>query len=66
MSDILDDPHFTPDTLAERWHVTKETLARWRHYDRGPAYIKLEHKVLYPAVAVHEYEDRNTVNPEKD
>ena len=40
-----------------------ETLANWRNVGRGPEYVKIEHKVLYPLKAVEEYERANLHRP---
>lgn len=51
---MTDQIYLTPKELLDRWrgavsHV--QTLANWRNQGRGPEYVKLEHKVLYPPVA---------------
>ena len=58
--------YLTPAELIERWagavsHV--QTLANWRHVGRGPEYVKIERKVLYPLKAVEEYEQANLHRP---
>lgn len=58
----------TPEELTERWEhhgVTLRTLERWRWpgKKRGPAYVKIRNKVMYPLEAVEQYERENTVIP---
>jgi hypothetical protein len=36
-----DEITLTTDELADRWKVTKLTLARWRQKNVGPHYIKM-------------------------
>lgn len=50
----------TPDALVERWGGTigKGTLANWRAKKRGPAYVKVGGRVVYPLDKVEEYEQR--------
>ena len=41
--------YLTPAELLERWGgviAHAGTLANWRNVGRGPAYFKIEHKVL--------------------
>lgn len=63
---MADKIYLTPQELLERWagaiaHVG--TLANWRNAGRGPEYVKIEHKVLYPLKAVEEYEQANRHRP---
>ncbi len=46
----------TDTELATRWGMTTKTLYRWRTQNRGPRYLKLGKKILYPLTAVEEYE----------
>ncbi len=41
-SDLL-----TPEELAERWHVTPETLRFWRYNGKTPPYMKINGPILY-------------------
>ncbi len=34
--------------LAERWGISPKTLQRWRSEGRGPKFMKLSKRVLYP------------------
>lgn len=51
----------TPDELVNRWHGTigKGTLANWRAKKRGPAYVKIGGRVLYPLEQVEAWELQN-------
>ena len=54
--------YLTPAELIERWAgavASVGTLANWRNAGRGPEYVKIERKVLYPLKAVEEYEQAN-------
>ncbi|MBV7701912.1 helix-turn-helix domain-containing protein [Nocardia nova] len=55
------DEHLTPPQLAKRWDMSPQSLAQWRYLGRGPAYIKIGTKVLYPFADVLEYERAHTV-----
>jgi hypothetical protein len=50
--------------LAERWHLHRQTLIRWRASDTGPAYVRIKGRVLYPQAEVEQYEKANTITPE--
>ena len=53
--------YLTPTELVERWDgaIGKGTLANWRAQGRGPGYVKIGGRVLYPVEAVAEYEQQN-------
>ena len=50
--------------LAERWHVHRQTLIRWRSLNKGPSYSKINGRVLYPLAEVEQFEKANTITPE--
>jgi hypothetical protein len=50
--------------LAERWHLHRQTLIRWRSSNTGPAFTKINGRVLYPLAEVEQYEKANTITPE--
>ena len=63
---MADQIYLTPAELLDRWrgavsHV--QTLANWRNAGRGPEYVKIERKVLYPLRAVEEYEQARIHRP---
>lgn len=45
--------------LAKRWNLHIVTLANWRAQKRGPAFVKLGTRVLYPLDGVKKYEQEN-------
>ena len=53
----------TPEELAERWRMSKETLFKWRSQNHGPPYLKISGvKVLYKMADIEHYEQANTLN----
>lgn len=55
--------HLTAEDLVARWQgrVKLQTLANWRNLRRGPTYIRLGRRVLYPVAAVEAWEKERTV-----
>lgn len=53
--------YLQPRELAERWRgvVTLATLDNWRSQNRGPRFVKIGGRVLYPVSEVEAYELRN-------
>jgi predicted DNA-binding transcriptional regulator AlpA len=54
--------YLTPKELAARWRniVSLSTLDNWRSsQSRGPRYVKIGGRVLYPLAEVEAYEQRN-------
>lgn len=53
--------YLQPRELAERWRgvVTLATLDNWRSQNRGPRFVKIGGRVLYPVAEVEAYELRN-------
>jgi hypothetical protein len=54
--------YLTPRELAARWRniVSLSTLDNWRSsQNRGPRFVKIGGRVLYPVVEVEAYEQRN-------
>lgn len=49
----------TAPELAKRWRLNAQTLANWRCSKKGPAFIRVGSRVLYPLDAIHDYEYRN-------
>ena len=48
--------HLIQAELAERWQVSERTLDRWRADGKGPAWLKLNGRVLYRMEDVLEFE----------
>jgi hypothetical protein len=46
----------TGKELAARWRLNNQTLANWRHAQKGPPYIRVGSRVLYPIEGIHAYE----------
>jgi hypothetical protein len=42
--------------LGKRWGVSAKTLQRWRSESRGPKYMKLSKRVLYPMDEIFAFE----------
>lgn len=51
----------TPQDLSNHWSnsISVMTLANWRSRGRGPQYVKVGGRVLYPAAKVAEWEEHN-------
>ena len=49
----------TSKELADRWRLSDQTLANWRYTGKGPQFIRVGSRVLYPIDKVQEYETRN-------
>jgi hypothetical protein len=54
--------YITPLMLVTRWGgaIGEPTLRNWRHEGRGPPYTKVGARVVYPLVALIEWEKSNT------
>ena len=50
--------HLNEMELAKRWEMSHRTLQRWRMDGRGPTYLKLGKRVVYPMSVILEYERR--------
>jgi hypothetical protein len=48
--------YLTAVEVAERLRVSVLTLANWRVLGKGPAYVKIGSKVLYPIDTLEEWE----------
>ena len=48
--------HLRQKDLAARWHVSPRTLERWRWIGTGPAFLKVEGRVIYRLEDVEAYE----------
>lgn len=44
--------------LAARWSLSPKTLQRWRSEGRGPRYMKMSKRVVYPIDEVFDFESR--------
>jgi len=48
--------YLTSKELADRWRLSDQTLANWRHAGKGPPYIRVGARVLYPAEGIQAFE----------
>jgi hypothetical protein len=48
--------YLRPNELADRWHISWKTLARWRWTGDGPQFLKASGKVLYRLEDIEAYE----------
>lgn len=51
----------TPDQVVDRWGgaIGRGTLANWRAKGRGPAFVKIGARVVYPIDALLAWEKEN-------
>lgn len=56
-----DPVHLSPAELVDRWRgqIAEHTLANWRSEGRGPDYMRIGGRVLYPMAAVEAWEESN-------
>jgi hypothetical protein len=73
LSLVKSDAEFlTVEELVARYKntVSKKTLANWRHPDpekrKGPEYIKLGGKVLYPVIEILKWESKRTTKAARE
>ena len=43
--------------LAQRWGMSPKTLQRWRSEGRGPRFLKLSKRVIYPLDEIQHFEN---------
>jgi hypothetical protein len=48
--------YLTSKELADRWRLSDQTLANWRYAGKGPPFIRVGARVLYPFEGIHAYE----------
>jgi predicted site-specific integrase-resolvase len=46
----------TSKEVADRWRLSDQTLANWRSAGKGPPFIRVGSRVLYPVEGIHAYE----------
>ena len=61
MTKSSETEYLQPRELAERWRgvVSLSTIENWRSQNRGPRFLKIGGRVLYPVAEVEAYELRN-------
>ena len=58
--------HLSQVQLARRWHISQRTLERWRWLDRGPAFVKLDGRIIYRLADVEAYEAARRHDPAQE
>jgi hypothetical protein len=48
--------YLTSKELADRWRLADQTLANWRYAGKGPPFIRVGSRVLYPIEGIHSFE----------
>ena len=46
----------TSKELSDRWRLSDQTLANWRYAGKGPGFIRVGSRVLYPTEEIHAFE----------
>lgn len=50
--------HLTINETADRLRLVKGTLANWRVQGKGPRFLKMGKRVLYPLLEIEAFEQR--------
>ena len=58
----MEEQYDTPAVVAEELHTNERTLANWRCKKKGPPYVKVGEKVLYPRMRRVEWLNARLVN----
>jgi predicted site-specific integrase-resolvase len=53
MSETL---YLTSKEVADRWRLSDQTLANWRSVGKGPPFIRVGGRVLYPIEGIQSFE----------
>jgi hypothetical protein len=48
--------YLTSKELAHRWRLSEQTLANWRHARKGPPFMRIGGRILYPMSTTTDYE----------
>lgn len=48
--------YLTSKEVADRWRLSDQTLANWRSAGKGPPFIRVGSRVLYPVEGIYSYE----------
>lgn len=60
-------PNLDQKALAARWLISERTLEQWRWQGKGPRYLKIGARVIYPLAEIEAHEaasvHANTVGP---
>ena len=52
--------YLTSKELADRWRLSDQTLANWRYAGKGPPFIRVGSRVLYPSDSIQAFEKLGT------
>lgn len=52
----MSSSYLTSKEVAGRWRLSDQTLANWRSAGKGPPFIRVGSRVLYPVEGIHAYE----------
>lgn len=55
---------FTEAMLADRWYCSNSRLQQWRRDGKGPSYVKIEGRILYPYDELVRFEIQRMVKTE--
>ena len=53
---VSERPYLTSKEVAVRWRLSDQTLANWRSAGKGPPFIRVGSRVLYPIEGIHSFE----------
>lgn len=56
----------TTKELSDRWRLSDQTLANWRHAGKGPAFLRVGKRVLYPMDKIHAFEESSALPGSKE
>jgi len=51
----------TSKELSDRWRLSDQTLANWRYAGKGPPFIRVGSRVLYPVDGIYSFEKVSTM-----
>ena len=57
--------NLTPAELARRWRLSVRTLERWRAARVGPAWLRINGRILYPRREVFAFERARLRRPKR-
>lgn len=52
--------YLTSTEVADRWRLSHQTLANWRSAGKGPPFIRVGSRVLYPMEGIAAFEKLDT------
>jgi hypothetical protein len=55
----MEKEFLTSKELATRWRLSDQTLANWRYAGKGPSFIRIGSRVLYPIETIQQFEKLN-------